>query len=277
MKKSLSILLCVCLIMTTIYGCFTFTASAEEIKNYWTYGDYEDAPEGLVSCTNGSALNSYGYYFSNDAKDAIESTLSDDAYEGDYAWRMLTSNVQTGNKVGRIVSIDPGYRYEVSFMYKGGSASTNTYPFALYKADTDTVPTVSSSDYANEIQIADTDWSYIFHPAGWSWPKTDVWTNYTTSFTAGENDAYFGLIATNSAVSEIFFDNFTIRKVEDIKGYNYFEHGDADSAPDGYINATNGFGTSTTACSFRITNDNGNKVYEDHAWAEHYIWRTMDV
>ena len=43
MKKSLSILLCICLVMTTIYGCFTFTASADpEVVNLW---DVEGAPD----------------------------------------------------------------------------------------------------------------------------------------------------------------------------------------------------------------------------------------
>ena len=43
MKKSLSILLCICLVLTTVYGCFTFTAMADpEVVNLW---DVEGAPD----------------------------------------------------------------------------------------------------------------------------------------------------------------------------------------------------------------------------------------
>ena len=153
MKKSLAILLSICLVLSTVVGCFTFTAAADEVVNLW---DIEDGPDqsqfdaynsnwfsGELSSGNN---NNYVYGQSGASDTTPKYSVSPygwrgyglSANAGQRAARMddsgginyyhtapcgfivqFTAGGATNRAVSRQIQLEAGKSYALSFWFKG--------------------------------------------------------------------------------------------------------------------------------------------------------------
>ena len=128
MKKGLSILLCLCLVVTTVYGCFTFEALADG-DNLWSYGTNENVPSGFTSGISGT-VNSYGFFANTVSAGVVNVTVDSGGYNSANALHLVSTYVN--NSVGRIIEIEQGKTYKISFKYKGDGKG---YPFLRLNMD----------------------------------------------------------------------------------------------------------------------------------------------
>ena len=155
MKKSLAILLSVCLVLSTIVGCFTFTASAEdEVVNlwdvsgapdqsgmsYWGDGDFfgegsgnnnylfgQNGENDTTAKFNASSYGWRGYGLAANANQRVA------RYDGNFVHDAANSGVPSGKAacglmvqlkyakraVSRQIELEAGKSYTLSFWFKG--------------------------------------------------------------------------------------------------------------------------------------------------------------
>ena len=154
MKKSLAILLSICLVLTTIYGCFTISAAADEVENlwdvsgapdqsgmsYWGDGDffgegsgnnnYLFGQNGETDTTAKFNPSSYGWRGYGLAANANQRVAR---YDGNFVHDAANSGVPSGKAacglmvqlkyakraVSRQIELEAGKTYTLSFWFKG--------------------------------------------------------------------------------------------------------------------------------------------------------------
>ena len=154
MKKSLAILLSICLVLSTVVGCFTFTAAADEVVNlwdvsgapnqsgmsYWGDGDffgegsgnnnYLFGQNGETDTTAKFNPSSYGWRGYGLAANANQRVAR---YDGNFVHDAANSGVPSGKAacglmvqlkyakraVSRQIELEAGKTYTLSFWFKG--------------------------------------------------------------------------------------------------------------------------------------------------------------
>ncbi len=128
MKKSLAILLSVCLVLSTVVGCFTFTASADEAVNLFTGGDFEEFSTGSTSANphfvySGAAQGDQGWRCISMQMGVNGATAAKDtttAHSGSASFGIQAYWGKRG--VSRQLELTAGKSYAISFYYKGALA-----------------------------------------------------------------------------------------------------------------------------------------------------------
>ena len=229
MKKGLSVLLCLCLIVTTFYGCFTFDAMAEDEGNLWSYGTNENVPASFTTGISGT-INSYGFFANTVSAGVVNITVDSGGYNSDHALHMVST--YTNNSVGRIIEIEQGKTYKISFKYKGDGKG---YPFLILNMDSYVRPGIVNN---NQVSVS-ANYTEIERKSSWNFPNCgDTWNTYEKTFTASTGDYLAVLWATSSSSvgsqTNLYMDDIVVSEVIDVNfkqnvngHYVYDNFGDA--------------------------------------------------
>ncbi len=101
MKKSLSILLSICLVLSTVVGCFTFTAAADpEVVNLWATAENGGQPQSDFETVDGIGFNAGQ---SPTGGSAIHYIFSDGKFSvSTYGWRGYGIHQESGQRAARM-------------------------------------------------------------------------------------------------------------------------------------------------------------------------------
>ncbi len=228
MKKGLSILLCLCLVVTTVYGCFTFEALADG-DNLWSYGTNENVPSGFTSGISGT-VNSYGFFANTVSAGVVNVTVDSGGYNSANALHLVSTYVN--NSVGRIIEIEQGKTYKISFKYKGDGKG---YPFLILNMDDRVRPGIVNN---NQVSVS-ANYTEIERKASWNFPNCgDTWNTYEKTFTASTGNYLAVLWATSQSTAgsqtNLYMDDIVVSEVIDVNfkqnvngHYVYDNFGDA--------------------------------------------------
>lgn len=228
-RKGLSILLSLCLVVTTFYGCFTFEALAEdEEDNLWSYGSNESVPASFTSGISGQ-INTYGFFANTVASGVVDISVVSGGYNSDHALHFVST--YASNSVGRIIEIEQGKNYKISFKYKGDGKG---YPFLILNMDSRVRPGVSGKNVSTTANYTE-----IERKDSWNFPNCgDTWNTYEKTFTASTGNYLAILWATSSNVAgtqtNLYMDDISVVEVVDVNfkqnvngHYVYDNFGDA--------------------------------------------------
>ncbi len=201
MKKSLAILLSICLVLTTIYGCFTITASADEVVNLWDVADGPDqsqfgAYNGDFFSGEGTSVPNKNYVFGQNSSSDTTAKYGVSPYgwrgyglaasAGQRAARMddsggvnyyhtapcgfivqFTAGGSTTRAVSRQIQLTAGKSYSLSFWFKGQAKGFDIKAldqiYNYHVSTGDSIITSSTADITASYSdvTSDASWGYI--------------------------------------------------------------------------------------------------------------------
>ena len=295
MKKSLAILLSVCLVLSTVVGCFTFTASADEVENLWAvdgapdlcnmddYGTGYFSGEGTVPNNNyiygqdGSgnpkySVSTYGWRGHDLAQAGGQRAARMDntggvqydhlsrtgAYGGFIA--QFTAGGSTTRGVSRQIQLTAGKSYAFSFYFTGQAKGF----------DVKALSSIQNTHQSSGDSIV-TSISHSITASGNSFSTLGTWEYVTVKFTMPDDQSVANFILCEGYDCTAGFDEFLL--VEEI--VNLW---DVDGAPDqsqfGAYNGDwfSGEGTSVANKNY-VFGQNGENDHSPKYQVSSYGWR----